>query len=79
MPRRKRNISTLLELDLHGLRHHQVDLVVEDFLLENQCEMLIITGHSEEMKKIVREVLHRWDISYMDGVPGNAGVIHVLW
>lgn len=69
----------MLELDLHGVRHRHVETTVEDFVLEHQCEMLIITGHSEEMKKIVRTVLDRWDISYSDDVPGNAGVIHVNW
>ena len=37
-------------LDLHGYRHHEVDLVVENFLYLNQDQMplTIICGNSEK-------------------------------
>jgi len=75
MRRRRRRHS--IQLDLHGVKHADVEVKVEDFVLDHQCEMVIITGHSEEMKRIVSMVLDRHDFSYTVGVPGNAGIIHV--
>ena len=42
-------------LDLHGVRHEDVDRIVENFVLLNSPPMRIITGNSEKMKEIVRE------------------------
>ena len=67
----------MVELDLHGVKHADVGTKVEDFVLLNQCEMLIITGHSLIMKKLVSDVLDRHAFSYVVGVPGNEGVIWV--
>lgn len=74
---KKRNHRKTKELDLHGVRHADVDTKVEDFVLLWQCEMLIITGHSMEMKKLVSAVLDRHGFIYTVGVPGNDGVICV--
>ena len=40
-----------LELDLHGVQHHAVSVLVEDFVLNNQknLPLKIITGNSEKM------------------------------
>ena len=48
-------------LDLHGYRHHEVDLAVENFIYLNQEEMplTIICGNSERMLSLVRIVLDR--------------------
>ena len=49
------------KLDLHGIRHHEVPRKVDVFLGEHlkkgTNEVTIITGHSDNMKKIVDEVL----------------------
>ncbi len=47
------------ELDLHGVRHYQAALIVEDFVLRHETPMRIITGNSPIMKQIVFEVLNR--------------------
>jgi hypothetical protein len=54
------------ELDLHGLYHHQVWSEVENFVLLNskQLPLRIITGYSEFMKKIVGEVLTKYNFEY---------------
>lgn len=48
-------------LDLHGIRHHEVDLKVENFILCNQKELplTIICGNSEPMMDLVYEVINR--------------------
>lgn len=47
------------KLDLHGVRHQDVKVMVEDFLYMNQNEfpLEIICGNSEKMIKLVSEVM----------------------
>ena len=37
------------ELDLHGVRHEDVDRLVENFILLNNLPVTIITGNSQKM------------------------------
>ena len=48
-------------LDLHGKRHHEVDRLVENFILLNQNEvpLTIVCGNSSKMIDIVNEVINR--------------------
>ncbi len=52
------------QLDLHGIRHEEVDRLVENFVLLNEAPIRIITGNSHKMKDIVTEVLDRHDMEY---------------
>ena len=52
------------ELDLHKIRHSEVDRLVENFVLLNTPPMRIITGNSHEMRDLVRNVLDRHSINY---------------
>ena len=49
------------KLDLHGVRHSEVDRLVENFVLLNEPPLTIITGNSEKMNELVRTVLERFD------------------
>jgi len=51
-------------LDLHGVKHEDVDRLVENFVLLNEVPMKIITGNSEEMMLITLDVLNRNDFEY---------------
>ena len=66
-------------LDLHGKRHHEVDLVVENFVYLNQddCPLLIICGNSQIMISIVLKVLDRVECVYEDGKGHNYGTVIV--
>jgi len=48
-------------LDLHGLKHEQVDRIVENFVLlnQNQIPLEIICGNSQRMIDLVVSVLKR--------------------
>ena len=48
-------------LDLHGVKHEDVDRVVENFVLMNNPPMRIITGNSEKMTMLTLAVLNRHD------------------
>jgi hypothetical protein len=64
-------------LDLHGLRHHQVELLVENFVLINEMPVKIITGNSPTMKQIVQSVLDRHDFASYVESDWNLGSIIV--
>ena len=51
----------MLTLDLHGIRHHDVDRLVENFILLNQnnLPLNIICGNSVKMIGLVKSVIKR--------------------
>jgi hypothetical protein len=48
-----------MKLDLHGVRHQDVDLKVENFILLNQDQLplTIICGNSQRMIDLAKEVI----------------------
>ena len=46
-------------LDLHGVRHADVERLVENFVLLNEPPLTIICGNSDRMIKLVQEILDR--------------------
>ncbi len=52
------------ELDLHGIKHEDVDRIVENFVLLNKTPLTIITGNSQKMSELVRDVLERHDMNF---------------
>ena len=66
-------------LDLHGYRHHEVDIAVENFVFLNQEKMplTIICGNSEKMLSLVRIVLDRTNAEYYNGIGHEYGQIKV--
>lgn len=61
-----------IKLDLHGIKHefarNAVILFIENNWTHiNDQSMEIITGHSNKMKQIVKEVLDEYKIVYKEG------------
>jgi DNA-nicking Smr family endonuclease len=52
------------ELDLHGLKHHEVEDEVENFILSTDPPFRIITGHSDEMKRILNKLLVYYEFKF---------------
>ena len=54
------------ELDLHGVKHQEVDAFVENFVLINQNSfpLTVICGNSVKMVKLAEEVLNRIGCEY---------------
>ena len=52
------------KLDLHGVKHEDVDRIVENYVLLNKPPIDIITGNSQKMSEIVRDVLERHDMNF---------------
>ena len=63
------------ELDLHGVRHGDVDRLVENFVLRENLPMRIITGNSQRMTDLVVQVLERHSFIWE---PWGQGVLLVL-
>ena len=62
-------------LDLHGVKHEDVDRLVENFVLLNEPPMKIITGNSDEMRKLAVKVLERHDISWESFIPSQMTIL----
>ena len=58
--------NQLLNLDLHGVRHSDVEVAVEDFVLNNQQQLplIVICGNSSKMIDIVSNTLIKMEINF---------------
>jgi hypothetical protein len=63
------------DLDLHGIKHPDVDVIVEEHILLHKPPFYIITGHSVIMKKLTKAVLNRHKYKHQEGI--NLGCIFV--
>lgn len=54
------------QLDLHGIKHQDVQILVEDWVLVHQTEvpLRIICGNSAKMIQLVDEVLQKHQIEH---------------
>jgi|WetSurSiteA1Bulk_404760.scaffolds.fasta_scaffold172636_1 hypothetical protein len=57
------------EIDLHGMRHAEAKLAVEEYILLNEPPYKIITGNSIRMKEIVQEILKQHGIKGIEFGP----------
>ena len=64
------------KLDLHGIKHEDVNRVVENFVLLNETPLNIITGNSTMMREVVVEVLEKHKFVYENLI--SQSVITVL-
>jgi hypothetical protein len=64
-------------LDLHGVRHHKVELMVENFILLHDPPLRIITGNSPSMKSMVFRIVENYDFSWSYENDFNLGSIVV--
>ena len=61
-----------MKIDLHGVRHHDVDRLVENFILLNQekAPLEIVCGNSQKMINLVMEVIRRLDCENYEQLQG---------
>lgn len=77
MPKKKSKQKELA-LDLHGIKHLDVDRIVENYVFLTPYPHNIITGNSDDMLRIAKDVLDRHKFKYEVGDPYNLGYIKVL-
>ena len=58
----------ITHLDLHGVRHHEVNELVLDFILRHQAKipLVIICGNSVKMISLTKSCMDSNDIKYQD-------------
>lgn len=68
-----------MELDLHGIRHYEVDRVVENFVYLNQSNvpLSIICGNSLHMMQLAKETLDRIGSEYYEPRFGMICIIKI--
>ena len=61
-----------MKIDLHGIRHRDVDRLVENFILLNQkkAPLEIVCGNSQNMINLVMEVIRRLDCENYEQLQG---------
>ena len=69
-----------VELDLHGIKHQDVEHTLENFFLwENKTQkqlISVVVGRSPQMQNIVTKWLDKYEFSYY--IPAyNTGVVYV--
>jgi hypothetical protein len=52
------------ELDLHGVKHEEVERLLENFILLNNPPLHIITGNSEYMRRQLEAFCGKHKINY---------------
>ena len=65
------------KLDLHKIRHSEVDRLTENFVLLNELPLEVITGKSNKMISIVEKVLKKHQFKYYNKWHTNVGSIVV--
>ena len=67
-------------LDLHGYRHHQVDMLVENFILLNQDKvpLTIVCGNSQKMIDLAHTTIERIGCSNVDHTRYGVVVIRTV-
>lgn len=62
-----------MTLDLHGVRHYEVESMVENFILLNQNKfpLTIICGNSNKMIELVNNVINKLECETFMYVYGN--------
>ena len=68
-------------LDLHGLKHHEVENVVARFLerwLHKGLFVDVITGNSEQMLFETVKVIKQYGLEFHTGLPYHQGRVRVV-
>ena len=63
------------ELDLHGVKHEDVDRIVENFILLENLPVKIITGNSQRMSDLVKDVIVRNNLSWGHVLPNWGAIV----
>ena len=63
-------------IDLHGIKHKDVERVVSDAVCDNEVPLRIITGNSALMKNLVIETLKYFNLTANETI-GNSGILVV--
>jgi DNA-nicking Smr family endonuclease len=67
------------ELDLHGVKHNEVKQLLDSFLWDNmkknKKEVRVITGFSEQMKSIVKDLTNEYSMTCFEDYKNNGVLV----
>lgn len=67
------------ELDLHGVKHNEVKQLLDSFLWDNmkknKKEVRVITGFSEQMKRIVKDLADEYTMDCYGDYKNNGVLV----
>ena len=68
-----------MDLDLHGVRHYDVDRVIENFVYINQgsVPLTVICGNSIRMLSLAKETINRIGCEYNEPRFGTICIIRI--
>jgi hypothetical protein len=55
-----------MTLDLHGVKHEEVEKLVEETILLGEAPFRIVTGNSLKMKELVKQVLEKHNFHHYE-------------
>ena len=68
-----------MEIDLHGIKHEDVkrmlDVAIWDCMNKNKSRIYVITGNSDEMKKIVSDVSREHGLTAVQSMFNSAEIL----
>ena len=65
-------------LDLHGLTYDEAEIAVENFILTANLPAELITGNSQQMRKIAKKIVDKHGMQLFQNNPTNFGSFVVL-
>ncbi len=71
----KSKTEVMKELDLHGIKHEDVDRIVENFVLLSELPVRIITGNSMKMIELTKKVIERHQLKWEHHNPNFGAMI----
>ena len=66
-------MSSEVKIDLHGVKHEDVKRVLiakieEHWLDDPSSDIIVVTGHSEPMREIVKEIVSEYQLTWELGL-----------
>lgn len=63
----RRNTET--DLDLHGKKHHEIEVLIQEHYYKTETPFVIITGNSKTMREITKKTLEWLEVKWMEDLP----------
>lgn len=68
-----------MEIDLHGVKHEDVKQILDKHIWEcmkkKKLRLWVITGNSDDMKRIVKEVSHEYGLTAVESLFNSAEIL----
>ena len=77
MSKNKKNKIKLPTLDLHGIKHENVEMAIEEFILSHILPCEIIVGNSSFIKNALKKIIEKHNLFSFYRNQQNLGAITI--